>query len=310
MAVITRDQAIATPPTDARGVSSVAGGIGFAMLAFFSFTTMDAVLKWLSAGYPLHQIVFFNAAFALGPIGIFIATHGGRRAIATHRPWLHVARGAISVVGMYGGIYAFSLLPMTDVYAILFAAPIVITALSVPLLGEQVGWRRWSAVVVGFIGVVIMLRPADDFLNIGTFAALLAMMAFSVSIILVRRFGANEPVAMFSVSQMLPLAAWFGLLTLFDFVPPTPTDLAFSALGGTVGGMASLLMVQAIRRTPAAILAPFQYSQMIWGTVIGWLLWQDLPDEWILIGGGLVIASGLYILHRETVRGLHRRKAA
>ncbi|MEM7445661.1 MAG: DMT family transporter [Pseudomonadota bacterium] len=115
---------------------------------------------------------------------------------------------------------------------------------------------------------------------------------------------------MFSVSQMLPLAVWFGLLTLFDFVPPTATDLAFSAAGGTLGGMASLLLVQAIKRTPAAILAPFQYSQMIWGTLFGWFLWQDLPDMWILVGGGLVIASGLYILHRETVRGLHRRKAA
>jgi len=310
MAVLTRNTAIASIPAGAQGSTSVVSGIGFAALAFFSFTAMDAVLKWLSAGYPLHQIVFFNAAFALGPIGIFIATHGGKRAIATHRPWLHVARGGISVIGMYGGIYALSLLPMTDVYAILFAAPIVITALSVPLLGEKVGWRRWSAVVVGFIGVIIMLRPTDGFLNIGTLAALIAMSAFAVSILLVRRYGANEPVASFSVSQMLPLAVWFGTLTIFDFVPPTATDLAFSAVGGTLGGMASLLMVQAIRRTPAAILAPFQYSQMIWGTLIGWLLWQDLPDEWIMLGGGLVIASGLYILHRETVLGLQRRKAA
>ncbi|MEM7445660.1 MAG: DMT family transporter [Pseudomonadota bacterium] len=193
MAVITRNRAHLPLPRGTPATPNIAVGIGFAALAFFCFTTMDAVLKWLSAGYPLHQIVFFNAAFALGPIGLYIATHGGKRALATRRPWLHVTRGVISVVGMYGGIYAFWLLPMTDVYAIVFAAPIVITALSVPFLGEQVGWRRWSAVVVGFIGVIVMLRPTDDFLNPGTFAALLCMFAFSVSILLVRRFGANEP---------------------------------------------------------------------------------------------------------------------
>lgn len=310
MAVSLRNNALAALPASARGGPDIVVGIGFAALTFFCATMMDAALKWLSAGYPLHQIIFFNALFALLPITVFIATHGGRHAIATRRPWLHVARGGISIIGAYGGIYAFSLLPMTDVYAIFFAAPILITALSVPLLGERVGWRRWSAVLAGFIGVIIMLRPADGFMSVGTLAALIAMTAFALSVILVRRYGAKEPVASFSVSQMLPLALWFGLLTAFDFVPPTLADLSLSAIGGTLGGLASLLMVQAVRRAPAAVVAPFQYSQMIWGTLIGWLLWQDLPDEWILVGGGLVIASGLYILHRETVLGLKRRKSA
>ncbi|MGH6942916.1 MAG: DMT family transporter, partial [Geminicoccaceae bacterium] len=137
----------------------VGAGLGLGALAFALFTCMDTMIKWLSAGYPVHELVFTNALFALLPIAVLTLRPGGLARLRTRRLALHVLRGVCGMGGAFLAFYAYSQVPLAEAYAIIFATPLLITALSVPVLGERVGWRRWSAVGVGFVGVLIMLRP-------------------------------------------------------------------------------------------------------------------------------------------------------
>jgi drug/metabolite transporter (DMT)-like permease len=199
--------------------------------------------------------------------------------------------------------YAYSRLPLADAYAIIFATPLLITALSVPILGEAVGWRRWSAVVVGFVGVLIMLRPGVAPVGAGSFAALGAACASACAILLVRKLSVTETTTSIAFYSSLIVLVVMGALFGHSFVVPGMLDLALMAGSGLLGGSALLLLIAAYRRSPAALVAPFQYSQMLWAIVLGALFWGDLPEVAMLLGASIVAASGLFILHRETTLG-------
>ncbi|MDR6292579.1 drug/metabolite transporter (DMT)-like permease [Inquilinus ginsengisoli] len=283
--------------------SSVSAGIGFACLGFALYTCMDTAVKWLSAGYPLYQVIFFNAAFGLVPMLAYAQLTGGFGQLKTRRSWLHGVRAALALIGSFTCFHAYSVMPIADVYAILFCAPLLITALSVPILGESVGWRRWSAVGVGFIGVMVMLRPGAGMANPAILGALFSAVANALGFLLLRRFIATENRITFGFYASAATAIATGLMILvFGGVMPALNDLLPIAIGGMLGGSAYLFVTNAYRQAPAAVVAPFQYTQMIWGVLSGYLLWQDVPDTTMLIGCAIVIASGLYILHRETVR--------
>jgi drug/metabolite transporter (DMT)-like permease len=281
--------------------ASVALGISFAVLAFLLFSTMDMMVKWLSAGYPIHQMLFFNALFSLVPVLLMAWRSGGLRQLGTRRLDQHLLRALCGMTASFASMTGFSLMPMADVYAILFTTPLLITALSVPLLGERVGWRRWSAIVVGFAGVLIMLQPGSMPLGAGALAAFAAAIASSFSLLLVRRLSATETTASIALYPNLVIVAVMGLWCLIDFTPMPLADLALAGAAGLAGGTALLALVAAFRRAAAAIAAPFQYSQMIWGTVFGYAVFGDLPSAGVVLGGTVVIGSGLFILYREVV---------
>jgi drug/metabolite transporter (DMT)-like permease len=277
-------------------------GIGLAATAFALFTVMDTLVKWLSQGWPIPQIIIGNVSFGLVPVLIWCAATGRWHQLRTRRPLIHMARGAIGSLGALGAFYGYSRMALADAYAINFTAPLIITALSVPLLGETVGWRRWTAVAVGFAGVLVMLRPGAGMLDPGALGLMIGAFAYALSMVIIRRFGSTESGLSFTVwgfcTQILLLAPTLPFL----FVPPALGDLALMALSGTLGGTALLLQVTAFRTTPSAVVAPFQYTQLIWGTLTGWLVWGDLPTGYTVAGAGIVIGSGLYILHREAKR--------
>ncbi|MGP1394575.1 MAG: DMT family transporter [Inquilinaceae bacterium] len=298
------------PLNPAAGTSSIATGIGFAGLAFAMFTGMDTMIKWLSGGYPLVQIMFFNSVFALAAVTAFTLWQGGMWQVRTRRVGLHVARGIISTAGAFGGFFAFSRMPLADVYAIVFAAPLFITALSVPILKESVGWRRWLAVSVGFVGVLIMLRPGLGMISLGTLGGLAAALSYAISVLLIRRMGSTEHGASFGFWGSLTTVVITAALLPFGFIVPSLADLALFAACGATGGIAFRLVSEAYRRAPAAVIAPFQYSQMLWGVLLGFVIWSDVPPVRVAVGCAVVIASGLYILHRETVRSADRQSAA
>lgn len=283
---------------------SIGVGIATAAIAFALFTTMDTVVKWLSAGYPLHQIILFNSSFALLPVLLVAHHQGGLATLGTKRPLLHLARGLISIAGAFGAFYAYSRMPLADAYAILFASPLFITALSVPFLKEQVGWRRWLAVLVGFAGILIMLRPGSGVLSLGALGAIVGSMSYSCGVLLVRWAGRTESAVSFAFHTHGTIMLAGLALTPLGFVMPTAGDLTLFALAGLINGFATVMVTSAFRLAPAAVIAPFQYSQMLWGVLFGYVIWRDVPDVTILIGGAVVIASGLYILHRETVRSV------
>ena len=292
------------PSGVAHAVAPVAtAGIGFGALAFALFSVMDALVKWLSASYPVPQILVCNALFALVPVGVLVARRGGLPQLRTRRLGLHLLRGLLGTTGGLLAFYAFSRLPLADSYAIIFATPLLITALSVPILGEAVGWRRWSAVLVGFVGILVMLRPGIAPIGPGSLAALGAACASACAILLVRKLSVTETTTSIAFYSNLTAVVLTGIAFSPTFVLPSLFDLMLMAASGLIGGTALLVLIAGYRRSPAALVAPFQYSQMLWAIVLGALVWGDLPEPAMLLGAAIVAGSGLFILYRETTLG-------
>jgi drug/metabolite transporter (DMT)-like permease len=281
--------------------SSTAFGIGLALMAFALFSSTDAMIKWLSAGYPVHQMLFFNAAFALVPVALVTFHGGGLHLLRTERLGLHLLRGGFGLIAAFCAFTAFSLMPLADAYAIIFATPLLITVLSVPLLGETVRWRRGMAVVVGFGGVLIMLQPGNGGLDLAAGAAMMTAAASALSVVVVRKLSTTETTASIAFYTNITALVAMAFLLPFDFVLPNLADLAMMALAGLTAGSAVMLLVAGYRRAPAAVVAPFQYSQMLWGVGLGLLFWGDVPAAAVALGATIVVASGLYILYREVV---------
>ena len=283
-------------------------GIGSFVLAISVLAVMDALIKWLSADYPTPQILFFRSLFGLVPLGVLV-WRGGLNVLRAHSPGALAARGVIHVIAAMAFFYALRFLPLADAYAIAFTAPLFLTALSVPLLGERVGVRRWGAVIVGFGGVLIMLRPgssAADIHWLGTGAALTGAFFYALMHVYTRKLSRTESNAAIVLYATVTMTLVSGAMLPFGFVMPTLGDFVLLAVVGLLGGSSLLIMTQALRLAPVAILAPFEYTAMIWGVLLGVLVFGDLPDAWILSGAAVVAASGLYILHREARR---RREA-
>lgn len=278
----------------------VVAGIGFAAAAFALFTVMDTLIKWLSGGYPLAQIVFFMALFSIVPTSLIVVRAGGLSALRTRRLPGHLLRAGIGLASSFCSFVAYSRLPLADAYAIAFSAPLFITALSVPLLGESVGWRRWTAVAVGFVGVMVMLRPGSGGLGLGVLAALLGAVGYASSVILVRRLSRTETTAALMFYANLVALSVTGAMLPFEFVMPDGRDMILLAGVGLTGGCAQILLISGFRYAPAVVVAPFQYTQLLWGALYGFLIWGDVPNRWMLFGAPIVMASGLYILYRET----------
>lgn len=301
--------ALALPPMKtlprhlALGANPVALGIGFAVLGFFLFTVMDTAAKALSGGYPIHQIVFFNALFTMVPVTLLVLKTGGVSGLSRDVLPLIALRGASGMIAALAGFFAFSQMPLADVYAVVFAAPLFITALSVPVLGETVGLRRWSAVIVGFVGVIIMLNPGAGLLSLGAVGAIIGALGYATSVLLTRKIGTRASAGTVALFSNLVVLSVMGPWTVIDHVVPSLADLGLFACVGLLGGTGLICIISAFRAMPAAIIAPFQYTQMIWGVAFGYVIWGDIPTIRIAIGCAIVIASGLYIVHRETHLG-------
>lgn len=279
-------------------------GIGLFVGAVFCFAVMDTLIKYLSGSYDTWQVMFFRAFFALVPLAVLVVRGGGIASLRTRRPLAHVGRALVGVAAVFCFFYAFGHMPLADVYAISFAAPLIITALSVPLLGEAVGWRRWAAVAVGFLGVLVMLRPGSGIVSPVALLALAGTALYSLTIIFVRKLSRTETNAAIIFYFMATLSLVSGIAMLPVWRTPGAVDLALLVTIGLVGGVAQILLTQAFRIAPPSLLAPFEYTGMIWAAGFGYLVFGDLPDEAIWIGSAIVVGSGLYILHRET---LHSR---
>jgi len=295
---------MSSAPTPA---SQPLAGIGYLLAAVIVFSIMDALIKWLSADYPTLQVIFFRGACAFIPLSLFIARQGGLAALRTNRPVGHILRCLVGVSSMVLGFWALAVLPLADVIAIGFAGPIFLTALSVPLLGETVGWRRWCAVFAGFLGVIVMVRPGSSLFQVEALIPVGGAVGYAFAMVLVRRLTATETIAAIVFYFTLTTTVVSGAILPFVWVTPTWGDLGLLVSVGLCGGVAQLLMTRAFKIAPASLIAPFEYSAMIWAVTFGWVIWHELPDAAIWTGSAIVIASGLYILHREAVIARCRR---
>lgn len=258
-------------------------------------------MKWLAGSYPLPQALFANAFFSLFPIAVVASATGGRTALVTRRPGIQLLRGLIGLMGGFGAIFAFVHMEMTEVYAILFAGPMILTLLSIVFYREKVGIRRWSAIVVGFLGVMIMLRPGGGEVNVGVFGALACLFAYASSALIYRHHGGGETAFSFSFHGGLITSVVLAPALPFVFQPMERTEAAFLISSGVVAGFAMMARVEAFRSAPSSLVAPFQYTQMIWGAILGYLMFGDVPSRQLIVGAGLVVVSGAHIIRREAV---------
>lgn len=285
-------------PTLAR--ATALAGVGWFVFAIFCFGVMDAMIKLASAGYGTWQIMFFRAAASILPVAVLVHWSGGVSSLRTKRLGSHVLRAMVGLAAVYGFFTSFRLMPLADAYAIGFAAPLFMTALSVPVLGEKVGWRRWAAVLVGFAGVMVMLRPGQGVLSLTALVPLAAAFFYSLTMLYVRVLARTETNAAIVFYFLVTLAAVSGVVMLPDWRTPDLPGLALLVAIGLVGGVAQIAFTQAFRLTAPSLLAPFEYTAMLWAVGFGYVLFGDIPDQAIWLGSAIVIASGLYIIHRES----------
>ncbi len=283
------------------------------------FAVMSALVRWLGETIPLGQVVFFRSAFAVLPV---VMIYAWRRelmaAVRTSRPLGHVGRGLISVFGMFLNFGALARLPLVDTTAISFAGPLITVALAAIFLRERVRIYRWSAVGVGFIGVIVMLWPYLDLnritagsstATIGALMALAGAFTNAGSVIQTRRLTDTETTSSIVLYFSL-ICALAGAVTLpFAWATPTTPQLLALIATGLLGGLAHILLTESYRFAPASVVAPFDYTAMIWAFLIGYWFFGELPNIYIYIGGAIVAASGLFVIWRERQLGLERARA-
>ena len=292
------------PDSKTLGRTSSAPGkaIVYMLLGTAVLTCNDAVLKWLIGGYSVGQIMFCRGFFIGIPLSILIWRAGGLASLKPHNPISHFLRAGLVIVGTFLFVTGLRYLPLTTAVAIAFAGPLFITALAQPLLGEQVGWRRWSAVFAGFIGILIIMRPGGAAIQWAALFPLCASFTGALRDILTRHISARETsvALLFYTSVGVTLA---GLATVpFQWTSVPTMDWGFFALSGLLIGSAHFLMIETFRMGEAALVAPFKYSGVIWAALISFLVWDEIPDPGTSIGISVVIFSGIYILHRERIR--------
>lgn len=266
------------------------------------YSTHDAIIKLLGETYPALQILFFSSLMSFPLVaGLLLRdpTHGTLRPI---RPvWVAFRSAAVVISGMCG-FYAFSVLPMAQVYALLFAAPLLITILSIPILGEKVGPHRLGAVVVGLIGVLVVLRPGQTALTAGHLAALGGAVCSALAAVSVRRIGTSERVVILILWPILGNFVLTGAALGLEYRPMALADLYLTGAIAILGLAAGFLLILAYRAGEAAVIAPMQYSQMLWAAAYGWFFFGEGIDMGTIAGSVLIIGSGLYILSRERQR--------
>jgi drug/metabolite transporter (DMT)-like permease len=275
-------------------------GIGYIVVAMAALSTMDTLIKWLAGHFPIMQIYLFRALFALVPILFWVARSGTFGALRTDRLLAHVWRSVFGIMALVSFIYALRYMPLTDAVAIGFSAPLMITAFSSPLLGERVSRRRWAAVGFGFIGVIVMIRPGSSLFHPVALIALVSALSYALGIIAIRRMIRTEstPAMAFYLSL---IGAAVGLASIpFGWVWPSgPQFLALLSVG-LLGGVGQLLLTAAYRLAPAAVIAPFDYSAMLYVTILGYVVFGELPDAALMIGAAIVVASGLVLVRGES----------
>lgn len=277
-------------------------GIALMLTGIAGFAVMDAIIKWLTADYAVTQVVALRSWFGL-PLLCFFALHkGGLKALKTQRPWVHILRYTLVLALSCSFFWALSQMKLVDAIAITFAAPIFITALSVPLLKEPVGLHRWLAISVGFCGVLIMLRPGMGVFQWASLIVLGSVVVYALLMITTRAFKSTESTASLMLYPQLGMSLTGIVFASLFWVTPSLNDLGLFALAGMFGSVGVMCLTQAFRLAPVAAVSPFEYSALIWATLLGYLLWDELPDTTTLIGAGIVISSGLYIIYRETIR--------
>lgn len=304
-------------------------GILLKSISALSFTFMSATVKYAGAGGvsikpPLGELIFFRSFFALMPVMLWLAyARPLSAAFATRNLKGHVRRGLIGSLGMFFGFSALIHLPLPDATALSYTAPLLVVVLAGFLLGETIRIYRWTAVLIGFVGVVIMLLPHLSFSGVtrgegagwGVVFALAGAICSAFAMVEVRRLTNTEHtgaiVVYFSLTTTTLSLITFGIGFVYPeyaWVWPSARDFGVLALIGIFGGIGQILLTHCYRYADASIIAPFDYTSMIWALLLGWLVFDQVPDRLVFIGAAIVMASGIFVILRERALGIERKR--
>ena len=284
-------------PSDTR--RNGAQGIILILMAGLFLAANDGVAKWLVPYYPVGQLLFMHAVLVLVLLG-GAACIRGRKSIRIKAWRAHLIRGLLFASASFAFVHALRYLPLAEVVAIAFAGPLITTALARMVLQEPVGWHRLGAVCVGFAGVLVMLSPGRPNLHWAVLLPLYVALSDACRDILTRQMTRDETTLSILVTTSAVIAG-VSVCTVFSgWVAPRLGDIGWFSAAAVLFVTAHLLMIEAYRRSQASAIAPFRYVQLLWGIVIGYVIWQEMPDQWVTVGIVLIVASGVYIAIRET----------
>ncbi len=312
-----KGQGIVTPDAGKRPIN-VAKAIFLKLVSALLFAVMAVLVRFLGEGYPVGQVVFFRSAFAILPVVVIYAWRRElEAAVRTGRPFAHIGRGLTAVGAMFCNFSALARLPVVDATAISFASPLITVALAAVILKERVRIYRWSAVSVGFLGVLVMLAPRLSFGGgvapeggaIGGVLALGGAFFGALSTVQTRRMTSSETTSSI-VLYFSIFCAVAGLCTWpLGWTPPGRAELTALISVGIFGGISHLLLTESYRLAPASLVAPFDYTSMLWAFVLGYLVFGELPTLVVYVGAAIVAAAGLFVIWRERQLGLQRARA-
>ena len=276
-------------------------GMLFALLGYAAFSVHDMFIKLLGVTYSSMQIMFFSVLFAFPLFSVLLVGTSSTGSLRPHHWWWMTTRTVSIVMGSLCIFYAFSVLPLTQTYAILFTMPLFITLLAMPILGERVGIHRAAAIVVGLIGVLVVIQPGSSALTWGHAAAFAGVAGSSLGTVIVRRVGRDESNL---VLLLMPLLGSFLILGLFlplVYEPMPLNDLAAMAILSLFGFIGLNCLLVAFKSTAATAIAPMQYSQIIWATLFGVMIFNETVNLPTVVGASLIIISGTIIVIRESM---------
>ena len=289
------------------------------ILSALLFALMSGIVRKLGSVTPVGELVFFRSAFAIPPVLIIYALRGQLLAtLYTSRPWGQLGRGILSISGMFTNFSALTRLPLADATAIGFAAPLITVAMAALILKEKVRIFRWTAVVVGFIGVIVMLVPHFDLAHyaaiggataaLGATFALISAFCTGGTIIQTRRLTQSETTSSIVFYFSLVCTVFGALMLPFGWYTPTLTELVMLISMGVLGGCAHIFLTESYRYAAASVIAPFDYTALLWALLLGYWMFGELPDVYVYIGSTIVVAAGMFVIWRE--RQLIRQRQA
>jgi drug/metabolite transporter (DMT)-like permease len=296
--------------TPCRPVSDERRGILWMLLTMFLYVSMNAFAKELMLTYPVPQVLWARYFFQMVFV-VLILRHRLGPFLATGNLKLQLGRSVMLLTSSILFFIAMSQLPLADITAIMFVGPLLVTALSMPILGEHVGRRRWTSVIVGFIGALIIIRPGAGIMHAAALLPLGAALAYAFYEMTTRILSRTDRTV-----TTLVYSASIGTLVLscavpFFWLPPDPWAWFMLASMGVLAGGGHFAVIKAFEAAPAATVTPFGYTTLLWATFYGFVLFDELPDGWTLFGAGIVILSGLYIFNRErTIRAGREQSGA
>ena len=288
--------------------NATGSAVGYLLFGDLGGLGLDLCAKGLLSSYSLEQFVFLRSLIGLAIFILIGRQFGGIRSLVTAKWRWHLLRTLLATGAMFGFFYGLSRMPLVDALTLGFTAPLMVTALSMPMLGEHVGWRRWLAVTVGFIGVLIILRPGGGDASFASIAVLFAAFCYACMAITARKLSTTESSYSLSVYVIVgPMIVSLSLLGEGSWQVPDLDGWLLFLGAGACSVIAWIGIIGGYRRASPAMLAPFEYTALIGGAIAGYLIWDEIPDRWVVFGATVIIASGLFVVYRE-IGGVISRK--